>query len=194
MKIKLALNLLISLIMISCNSNPAPKPRGYFRIDLPEKEFRELKGDYPFSFYYPVYGEINEYRGRHSGNSESDNWINIDFPKYNAHIYLTYKSVEGNLGTLIDDSHEFVYKHVSKADAISQTEYLNPGRSVYGLLFDIHGNTASSMQFYLTDSTSNFLRGAFYFDCEPNADSLAPLIDFFREDVEYLMGSLQWTD
>jgi gliding motility-associated lipoprotein GldD len=194
MKIKILPILLLTILFVSCQSNTVPKPRGYLRIDVPEKKYQQLQGDFPFKFEYPVYAEISKYQGKASDESNTGNWINVDFPDYNAHIYLTYKPVNGNLGRLIEDAHEFVYKHVSKADAITQTEYLNPEKNVYGLLFDIQGNTASSVQFYVTDSTSNFLRGALYFNTEPNVDSLAPLISFFRKDVEYLMETLEWND
>ena len=179
-------------MIAACNSNHIPKPRGYFRIDTPQKEYTDIVEGYPFSFNYPVYAELNKYKATQSQSEYVSNWLNLDFPAFNAHLYITYKPVENNLGALIEDSHEFVYKHVGKADAINQTEFLSPETSVYGVLFDIKGNTASSLQFYVTDSVSGFLRGALYFDCEPNVDSLAPLISFIREDVVHLIETFSW--
>ncbi len=192
MKAKYNIYLVILILITSCNSNHVPKPRGYFRIDTPEKEYRDLAADYPFSFQYPVYAEIRKYQARASEKEDVSNWFNLDFPDFKAQLYITYKPVEQNLRQLIEDSHSFVYKHVGMADAINQTEYKDDQSSVSGVLFDIKGNTASSIQFYLTDSTSSFLRGALYFDCEPNKDSLAPLISFLREDIEYLMETFTW--
>jgi len=181
----------VSLIW-GCQSDYAPRPRGYFRIDLPEKEYISLSPGFNFGFNYPAYGEIREYTGSLEKEKNTESWLNIDFPVINARLYLTYKPVKANLGSLIEDAHTFVYKHISRADAIVQNQFVSPEKSVYGVLFDIKGNAASSLQFYLTDSTSGFLRGAFYFDCQPNRDSLAPLIEFIREDIEVLIQSFYW--
>jgi len=193
MKIKLPLILFIICVVLACQSNPVPRPRGYFRIDLPVKEYRELPSIYSYCFQYPEYAKISKYEGSQDQSENTDNWLNIDFPDYKAHIYLTFKAIDQNLGQLIDDSHTFVYKHISRAEAINQTEFTNPEESVFGLLFDIKGNTATALQFYLTDSISNFVRGALYFDCEPNKDSLAPVIEYFRKDILVLMESFRWT-
>jgi len=93
---------------------------------------------------------------------------------------------------LIDDAHVFVDKHTIKADAILQTRYEHPDQRVYGVLFEIKGNAASSIQFFCTDSVNHFLRGALYFDAEPNKDSLAPVIKFLKKDVEHLLETLHW--
>ncbi len=182
----------IACLLVACHSNPVPRPRGYYRIDLPEKHYKNLVQHYPFSFLYPEYAVISKYKGSTIPGENTENWLNIDFPRFRAHLYLTYKPVEESLGKLIEDSHAFVYKHIVKADAINQEEFISPETSVFGVLFDIKGNTATALQFYITDSVSNFLRGALYFDCEPNRDSLAPLVDFLREDIEVLMESFTW--
>jgi gliding motility-associated lipoprotein GldD len=118
--------------------------------------------------------------------------MNIGFPQFRSRIHITYKQVLNNLPNLIDDAHTFAFKHSIKADAINQHEYSNPDNHVFGILFDIKGNTASSLQFYLTDSTRHFLRGALYFDNEPNKDSIAPVNDFLRQDIERLIETLTW--
>jgi len=68
----------------------------------------------------------------------------------------------------------------------------NRQKSVYGILYNIRGNAASSIQFFVTDSVSNYLRGALYFSAQPQKDSLAPVIEFFREDVIHLIETLEW--
>lgn len=70
--------------------------------------------------------------------------------------------------------------------------YSNPGERVYGSLFLLDGELASPVQFMLTDSVSNFFRGALYYDCVPNADSLAPLTDYLRQDIIELIQSFSW--
>ena len=60
------------------------------------------------------------------------------------------------------------------------------------MLYDIGGDAASPSQFFVTDSSTNFLRGALYFNAEPNADSIAPSIAFVKEDIEHMLKSLKW--
>jgi hypothetical protein len=60
--------LVLILLFITCNSGcrkvSVPKPVGYFRIDLPKREYvtfdnkSEKKPDLPFSFEYPAYGKL----------------------------------------------------------------------------------------------------------------------------------------
>jgi gliding motility-associated lipoprotein GldD len=176
----------------ACSPDFTPKPRGYYRIDLPETEYQLLEGEYPYTFQYPKYATINAYKGMWEKTDTSGYWINIELPLFRSRIHLTYKAIHGNLARMVDDAHTFAYKHSVKADAIVQSEYRDSLSAVYGVLFDIKGNTASSIQFYATDSTANFLRGALYFDCEPNKDSLAPVQEFLRKDIIRLVQTLRW--
>lgn len=172
----------------SCDSVQVPKPRGYFRIDFPEKEYRTFDSIYPFTFRYPVYGVVKP----ENNPAEDGSWINVDFPKYRARIYLSYKEVDGNLNLMMEDARSLAYKHTVKADAIDERVFSNPSKKVYGILYSIKGNAASAFQFFLTDSSRHYIRGALYFRCEPNVDSLAPAISFFSKDVVELIESFQW--
>jgi gliding motility-associated lipoprotein GldD len=61
------------------------------------------------------------------------------------------------------------------------------------MLFDIRGlGVASTYQFYLTDSIRHFVRGALYFDGPPNNDSLAPVIEFLKLDIDHLLNTFKW--
>jgi len=180
------------LLIFGCKPDYTPKPRAYYRIDLPEKQYQLLSTEYPYRFEYPTYGQINPYKGKWTGTDTADYWINVEFPQFKGRIHLTYKTVKNNLAALVEDAHTYAYKHSIKADAIVQSEYTDRANNVYSVLFDIKGNTASSVQFYATDSVRHFLRGALYFDCEPNKDSLAPVKDFLRADIVKLIESLSW--
>jgi gliding motility-associated lipoprotein GldD len=92
----------------------------------------------------------------------------------------------------LKESNDYAYSHSIKADAIIEQPWYNKEKKVYGILYDIKGNTASSIQFFLTDSTKNFLRGALYFSSEPKADSLAPVIQFFRKDIIHMIETFKW--
>ena len=182
--------LILACIQYGCRERVVPKPRGYFRIDLPEKEYRLYDTICPFLFEYPVYGHISYKVGK---NSEPC-WFNLEFPSFRAIVHFSYKSVNKNLETILKETYDYAYSHSIKADAITEQPWQNRPDKVYGILYDIKGNTASSIQFFLTDSTKNFLRGALYFSVEPDADSLAPVIQFFREDIIHLVETFSWKD
>ena len=192
MKLKFVLIFFLLIGFLSCQNSYTPKPRGYFRIDLPAKGYDTLPAGFPFRFLVPKYAELSRYSGRFVADGQSEDWLNVDFPDFSAHIHLTYKNVEENLGELIEDAHAFAYKHSIKADAIVQSRFMYSVSEVYGIVYQIKGNTASSLQFFCTDSTRHFLRGALYFDTEPNKDSLAPVIEFLGKDIKILIESLEW--
>jgi gliding motility-associated lipoprotein GldD len=187
----------VCIILSACRDVQAPKPRGYFRIDLPEKEYSVIDlndnvtgNPIPVSFEYPQYGNISLKPDGFSGPG----WFNIDFPGFRAKIYLTYRIIENNLPSLIDEAYKMsVTNHITKADAINEEVILFPDRKVYGILYDLKGSTATAVQFFVTDSTKNFFRGSLYFEAEPNPDSLAPVIDYFRADIRHIIETLNWT-
>ena len=179
---------LITITGFGCRNNSVPKPIGHFRIDFPEKAYRIYDTVCPFTFEYPVYGRISY----DVGKKMEPCWFNIEFPRYRATIHLSYIKLHGNLEEVINESHKYAYSHSIKADAITEQPWMNPENRVFGILYDIKGNAASSVQFTVTDSTRNFLRGALYFTAQPNEDSLAPAIKFFREDIVHMVETLKW--
>ena len=181
--------LLISALLWSCTDDYVPKPRGYYRIDLPTKEYRVFDTTFPYTFEYPVYSKVV----KDSTKGAEPYWINLVYHQFNAQLHLSYKVINSNLSTYLNDAHTLVSKHIPKASAIRQKEYSNPSEHVFGLVYEISGSdAASACQFYLTDSTRNFLRGALYFDLVPNNDSLSPVIDFLKKDVEHMVGTFRW--
>jgi len=183
--------ILFSLLLFfaSCrNDNSTPKPRGYYRIDLPEKNYKEFSGECPYSFEYPEYSKIiSDPYGE--GNKC---WLNIYFPGFNGNIHISFKEIEGNLSKYIEDSRNLVYKHTVKAEAISEKRYSSKEKEVYGILYSLKGNVASPMQFFMTDSTEYFIRGSLYFRTEPNKDSIAPVLGFVEKDIIHLINTLEW--
>lgn len=170
----------------ACKEEYYPKPKGYFRIDLPAKEYIRFDEKFPYSFNYPKYSLIYKFK-------EDSFWVNIFYPKFRATIYLTYKPLLNNkLSNFTEQTRTFAFKHSLKADAIGETPFVKEEKQVYGLLYDIKGNTASSINFYLTDSTKNFISGALYFNSKPNKDSLAPVISFIKQDIVELFESFEW--
>lgn len=178
-----------TILITSCVNTYSPKPRGYYRIDFPVKQYMAYSSsNCPYTFEIPVYAEAHP----DSSSKAEPCWMNIVFPAYKGCIHLSYKKIKGNLSEYIEDSRTFAYKHTVKADAIEERILHYADRQVYGILYDIKGNAASSVQFFVTDSTMHFIRGALYFSCTPNKDSLSPVIHFFREDIVHLLETLQW--
>lgn len=175
-------------ITVSCQKDYTPKPRGYFRIDLPEKEYTQSPDILPYSFEFPTKSLIVRNR-----KTEAEQfWINIEYPQYKATIYISYKEVNNNLDDYINDSRGFAYKHTIKADAILEDVFINKEKKTYGIKYDIKGDAASNTQFFITDSTHNFVRGALYFGVTPNKDSLAPVLSYINEDIIHLIETFEW--
>lgn len=161
----------------------------YFRIDFPEKAYQNYDSLCPYTFQYPIYGKITKGLGEQEKNPC---WINIIFPDFKATVYISYFDLDNNLAKLLEDCRSLAYKHDIKADAIHEIVYNDLENKLYGMVYEIKGNAASPLQFFLTDSTKHFLRGSLYFDVKPNKDSLAPVIDFLQKDVKHLIETLRW--
>ena len=181
--------IMFAFLTTACQESYVPKPRGYYRIDLPERAYTEMDSTLPYSFSYPVYCKITP--DLYSPNEPA--WINIEFPKLNGKLHLSYKRINNNLAKYIDDTHMLVSKHIPKATAIEESQISNPEHHVYGTIYKIQGSEAASVyQFFVTDSVHHFIRGALYFNSEPNNDSLVPVIDFVSKDIDHLIETLRW--
>ncbi len=182
-----ALIFLVLLFTYGCSDTPMPKPRGYFRIDLPERNYIPFDTTFPYTFEYPSYARISP------DNNGNPYWINIDYPRFKGRIHISYKSVNGNLAQYTEDAHALVMKHIPKASAIEEIRIDNHADHVHGLIYDIKGSgAASAYQFFVTDSTRHFVRGALYFSVLPNNDSLAPVIDFVKGDIQHMLETFRW--
>lgn len=174
----------------SCdNKQYQPKPRGYFRIDFPEKEYVRLDTMKYYSFEYPVYSKVTpDYL-----SPQEKEWVNVEFPSHKGTIHVSYKTINDNLNVYLEDSYLMMSKHLSRAMGIRDSIIINPEKDVYGLVYFLEGEgVASTLQFYLTDSTEHFLRGSLYFNVKTNNDSLAPVIDFITDDVRHMIETLEW--
>ena len=186
---KIVIIIFVTALFTGCKESYSPKPRGYFRIDLPEKSYQKLDTTLPYTFEYPTYATIT-----HDPYAPQEkNWINVNFPSFKAVLHISYEPVHNNLDKFLNDAHTLVSKHIPKADAIYDSLIYHPEKRIYGLAFKIEGlGTASAYQFYVTDSVKNYLRGALYFNLKPNNDSLAPVIDFLEKDIDHMVNTMKW--
>jgi len=199
--------------LFSCNSNYASKRTGYFKIDFPERKYVQFDNkDFPYSFEYPAYAQVIKDSTFFDSNPENPYWINIDFPQFGGRIFLSYKIIGGSAtykikmpdGTykdslginvfdkMVDDAFKLTNKNESVASSIKDSLMHTPN-GLTGVFFKVGGNAATSKQFFLSDTTKNFIRGALYFNVTPNVDSLRPVQDFLQTDIEHLINTFKWT-
>lgn len=197
---------------VSCNSVYTPKQKGYFKIDFPERAYQKFdKPGYPYTFEYPVYANITQDSSFFEEQPENPYWINIDIPRFNGKIYISYNEIGGKarykvknakgqyvdsigvnrFADLIDGSYKLTFKHSYKATSIDDSLFTTPN-GLHGIWFKIGGNAATASQFLVSDTTKHFLRGALYFDTTPNEDSLAPVNQFLQQDMQHMINTLQW--
>jgi gliding motility-associated lipoprotein GldD len=187
-------SIVILFIITACNSEYTPRPRGYFKIELPKKKYRVFdQPGYPYTFEYPVYGNVIKDSLFFDRHPENPYWTNIDFPEFNARIHLSYKQIGKNkFDSLVNDAFTLSYKqHTYKASSIQPQEFTTPNGSA-GVYFTLKGNAATGNQFFITDSVSHFLRWALYVSATPNSDSLQPVNDFLKQDLWRLLNTLKW--
>ncbi len=184
MKIKLPFLLLVLFIGSACGRKDiTPLPFGHFRITLPQRAYSTFDEGFPYSFQYPNYGRVKE---------RANYWSTVELPQFKSDIHLTYKPLDNDLYKYLEESRDLAYNHTGKADGIQEQVYLNPDTKVYGVLYEITGDAASQLQFFVTDSTNHFLRGALYFRATPNFDSIRPVFEYLREDVVHLIETTTW--
>ena len=196
--------------LAACNSHYTPKPKGYFKIDFPAHEYREFsRPGFPYQFEYPVYGVISRDSSSNDTSPDDPYWINLDFPNFNARLYLSYKTIGGvsifkvktgqgykdstainTFENLKNEAYVMANKHTIKASSIEDSAFVTPN-GVAGIFFYIGGNAATSSQFFVTDSTKHFFRGSLYFNAVPNEDSLKPVNQFLEEDIRRMVNTLR---
>jgi len=181
------------IAITACNSTFVPKPRGYFQIELPQKKYQLFdQARYPYTFEYPVYAKILKDTTFFGDATENPWWINVDFPQFNSRVYISYKAIGTNkFEKLLNDAFTLTNKHTSKASSIDDS-LIQTENNIHGMFFKVGGNVATANQFFLTDSTKHFLRGALYFDSTPNADSLNVVNDFILVDMKHLINTFKW--
>jgi gliding motility-associated lipoprotein GldD len=181
----------------SCNDDLiVPKPRIYPRIVYPNRAENQLfKTDFcAFTCELPSYATVVKDELFFDEKPKDECWFNVEVKDLNAKIFCSYYPIRSRaeFDELVSDAFEMVNKHNVKATSINQQVLNRADSDVHGIVFDIEGPVASTYQFFLTDSTKHFLRGALYFETQARPDSLAPVIDFMKDDVNTLVSTLRW--
>jgi gliding motility-associated lipoprotein GldD len=173
------------LIFFGCKEDVLPKPKAYLSLTYPEKSYKTLKIKRPYTF---------KILKNTLTINEKKNWLTIKYPKLKASIDITYRPVKNNIKELLTEAEKLVFKHTSKAEQIIPQDFINKEKRVYGSIYEITGNAASHLQFHITDSTKNFIKGSLYFYAKPNYDSILPAVNYIKEDILHLVETLEWLE
>ncbi|MCP9752567.1 hypothetical protein [Ferruginibacter sp. HRS2-29] len=197
---------------MACNSPYTSRKKGYYNIELPQHSYRDFNREsFPYSFQYPAYANIIQDSTYFDASPENNFWINIDFPQFNARVFLSYKAIGGkaiykikqkdgsyrdSLGIneferMRNDAYTLTNKNGEVASSIKDSQFVTKN-GIGGIYFKVGGNAATGRQFFMTDTTHHFIRGALYFEATPNADSIRPVQDFLQKDIEHLISTFRW--
>jgi gliding motility-associated lipoprotein GldD len=178
------------IFLLSCTRDHLPKPLGYNRLVIPAPAYQPLPDSLPYSFEYSKHAKLlpdtTSLRERY--------WLEIYYPLLKANIHVTYKAVRGNeklLKEYLNDSYTLTSKHQIKAYAINELISQTPSGKT-AVIAELEGEVPSQFQVTITDSTTNFLRAALYFNSKVANDSLAPAIEYMKKDMLHLINTLEW--
>ncbi len=188
----------LAVFLLACNQTPiyTPKPRAYPRVIFPVKSFQNFKeSGCPFTFIIPEYTHIEKETSFFEAPLENDCWFDLVYPQFDARLHCSYfdMTIEQNsFEKLKTDAFKMADWHNKRANYIDEFPINHHEAQIAGYLFFIEGPAATPSQFYITDSTQHFLRGALYFNQAMEPDSMAPIYDFIRLDILTMIESLQW--
>jgi gliding motility-associated lipoprotein GldD len=163
---------------------------GYNRLELPEPQYQPLPDSFPYTFEYSVHARLLPDT---TGFSERY-WLEIYYPALRSTIHITYKQIQHSqqlLREFLNDAYTLTAKHQIKAHAIDETIVQTPSGKT-AVIAEIEGEVPSQMQFTLTDSVRNFVRGALYFNTKVHNDSLKPAIEYMKKDIMHLIHTFAW--
>ena len=178
---------LIFIIILSCEKNYQPKPRGLNQINIPNPIYKilEVPGKFQFEKNAIASHNINKDKG----------WLNLNYEKYNCEILITtkkFKSIK-KLNSLTEEAYKLISKHKIKASSINETN-VRTKDDKYAVLFELKGEVPTPFQFITTDSNQNFMRAALYFKDPIRGDSLLPVVSYLKRDMLHVLNTLSWDE
>lgn len=173
------------LLALSCGKAPKPKPSGELRLEYPAAQYQPFQAC-AYGFDYSTQARVSA--------GKQPCWYYITYPKMKAKIFITYFPVKNDFPLHVKEAEKLVYEHTIKASSIDTKTFQYPGRHVYGNFYELKGETASNIQFYITDSTKHFVTANLYFNTRPQPDSLAPAVDYIKKDMLRMIDTFHWTN
>lgn len=183
---------MLIVCLFACKRNYIPKPIGYNRLVLPEPQYRPLPDSFPYFFEYSVHAHLLPDT---TGFNERY-WMEIYYPAMRSTIHITYKQIKNSeqlLREFLNDAYTLTAKHQIKAYAIDES-IVQTQLGHTAIIAEIEGEVPSQMQFTLTDSVRNFVRGALYFNTKVHNDSLKPAIEYMKKDIMHLIHTFAWNN
>lgn len=195
---QLAVVLIMGVLIAACGNERVenPKPRAYPKVEFPERSIDTFRTtDCPFTFLYMDYAEVEKKTTYFDQAPLHPCWFNLNMPALSGSIHFSYYSIDSpeHFDKLVADAFKLSNKHNIKANYIDEMKFRNENNAS-GMVFDLQGPVASPFQFYLTDSTDHFLRGALYLNAQVRPDSLAPIYAFLKEDITLILNTLEWAE
>jgi len=181
---KNALFIFAALLMVSCGKDPVPKPYGELRLEYPAPRYQKFQNNCAYTFEYSDFAKITD--------AKRPCWYYLNYPKMKAKVFVTYYPIQNDFSDHIKEAEKMVYEHTIKASAIDTKSFEYPEKKVYGNFYELKGQSASNLQFYITDSTRHFVTAYLYFNTRPKPDSLAPAVDYIKKDMKHLLDTLEW--
>ena len=167
---------------------PVPRPQGHVRITLPDTSSARYTSPCNTSYRLPTHAKVEV---RVTPDGDDGCWYNLVFPRFNARVHCTERPVDNELSKLVQDAQSLVFGHEVAAAGIRRHALDLSDKS--GMMYVLEGPVAAPIQFFVTDSTTHFLRGSLYFNHAPNPDSTAPVLERMEADIRRIMESLSWS-
>ena len=183
--LKNAFYILFILVLVSCGKDPLPKPSGELRLEYPTAAYQKWSSDCNYSFEYSKFSKLIDAENKPC-------WFYLTYPKMKAKVILTYFPINNDFRAQVTEAEKMVYKHTIRASSIDAKFFEYPEKKVYGMFYELKGQTASNIQFFVTDSTRHFVTGNLNFNTRPMPDSLAPSIDYVKKDLMHLIDTFEW--
>lgn len=193
---RILLAIILCSLFIACNQevNSNPKPRSFPKIEYPKQNYIDFDADYcSFEFTHPDYMRIVKEKAFFEDSPVDECWFDLQMDDLNGALHCSYIPLKNReqFDKMVDDAYKLVSEHNYKAN--HRDDYPIVKGDVTGMIFELEGEVASKLQFYLTDSTDHFFRASLYFDAKVNSDSIAPIYNFVKGDVIKMIESFEWT-
>ena len=173
-----------------------PKPRMFPRVEFPEKSYDEFDFEAcHFTFKKPKYATIKTGISFFGEKAKDPCWFDLEIKELNTSLHFSYTKIDekNTLEKHVTDAFKIIEEHTAKADYREEALIENKN-GVKELMFNLEGPVASPINFFLTDTTSHFVRASLYFNSVVNPDSTQIVLDFVSKDVDEILNTFAWKD